>query len=205
VAEIRNVRKTSPLEIVSGVEANLLNAEGDLDAPANLDGIDRIYAAAGEWPLAGHSLAATMLVHSITQGKITLEGALSNLIDGYHEALDKYSSLVLTRPFSILRKCRLDESAIPTRALIELARHARAQDAWLEVGERSRCPSAAMLALFAEEGVTIVAGTNCRVKHGIAKYDYVRRSVWDLLRSQVDDIPAGNGEASFKFGAKASL
>ena len=53
VEAIEHLRPTTGIELICGIEAKLLNTAGDLDLPPVLpEGIDRIYAADHQVPLA---------------------------------------------------------------------------------------------------------------------------------------------------------
>jgi putative hydrolase len=50
VAAVRELRPAPDIEVLAGVEAKILNAEGELDLPPSLRGVDRVLIADHQYP-----------------------------------------------------------------------------------------------------------------------------------------------------------
>ena len=181
VAAIERLRPTTSVELFCGIEAKLLNTAGDLDLPPELpEGIDRIYAADHQVPLADGPHHPREVKAAIEDGSMSPEEVIGAIIESTAGACEKHDDLVIAHMFSILPKIGLDEDAVPEEALAGLAATAARTGNRIEISERWSCPNARSLRPFVEAGVEVLMSTDSHKREHIGRYEF-GRAVWQEL------------------------
>lgn len=181
VAAIERLRPTTEVELICGIEAKLLNTAGDLDLPPDLpDGIDRIYAADHQVPLADGPHHPRDVKAAIEDGSTTPEDVIGAIIESTANAARRHDDLVIAHMFSILPKIALDEDAVAEEALAGLAAAVAESGNAIEISERWSCPNARSLRPFREAGVPILMSTDSHKREHIGRYEF-GRDVWTEL------------------------
>ena len=181
VAAIERLRPTTEVELICGIEAKLLSTAGDLDLPPELpDGIDRIYAADHQVPLADGPTHPRDVKAAIEEGSMSSDEVIAAIIESTANASERYDDLVIAHMFSILPKIGLDEAAVPEEALASLAETVARSGNQIEISERWRCPNARTLRPFVEAGVPILMSTDAHKREHIGRYEF-GRAVWQEL------------------------
>lgn len=173
VQAVRELSQRTPVQLLIGVEAKILNASGALDVPKNLDGVDRIYVADHQFPLQSGCCAPQIIRELMTDGGMSKLEVFESLVGTIMRVMERYPGITIAHLFSILPKLRLSESQVPDDLLAQLADCARRHGVVIEVDERWRCPSERTLRFFARRDVPIVASSDAHRREGIARYDYV--------------------------------
>lgn len=181
VAAIERLRPTTGVELICGIEAKLLNTAGDLDLPPELpDGIDRIYAADHQVPLADGPHHPREVRAAVEDGSLNAAEVIDAIIESTARASERHRDLVIAHMFSILPKLGLEESDVPEAGLVELARRVAGTGNAIEISERWRCPGARSLKPFADAGVPILVSTDSHKRDHIGRYEFCRE-VWRAL------------------------
>lgn len=181
VAAIKRLRPTTDVELICGIEAKLLNTAGDLDLPADLpNGIDRIYAADHQVPLADGPHHPRDVKAAIEDGALSAQEVIGAILESTANASLRHPNLVIAHMFSILPKIGLDEAAVPEEALAGLAESVAGSGNLIEISERWSCPNARSLRPFVEAGVPILMSTDSHKREHIGRYEF-GRAVWQEL------------------------
>jgi putative hydrolase len=176
-AAVAALRPVPGLELVAGVEAKILDSQGQLDLPARLPGVTRVLIADHQFPGEAGPVHPRDVRAELSAGQRTPGEVIDGLISATVRALDRVASPQLAHLFSLLPKMGLAEPDVPGPALAELAGAARRAGARLEVNEKWACPSARTVGAFAAAGVPLVASTDSHDCADVGRY----RAVRDLL------------------------
>lgn len=172
VAAVRAADRETEIELRCGLEAKLLDTEGNLDIPSDLGGADYIYAADHQVPLASGPTHPREVKAAIESGEMKALDVLEAIITATSNAVDRHENLVIAHLFSVLPKIGLAESQVPAALVARLAEAAARNGARIEIDERWSCPTAATLAPFLELEVPILLSTDSHRPEAIGRYDY---------------------------------
>jgi putative hydrolase len=182
VAAVHALRGATAVKLRCGIEAKLLDTGGALDLPAGIDGVDAIYAADHQVPLADGPHHPRVVRERIEAGDLEPAAAIGALLTATRHALDRPQQVVIAHFLSLLPKLGLSEADVPADELGALAAEAARTGAEIEVSERWRCPSAATLRPFLEAGVPIVLSTDSHRRETIGRYDHCTAVLRELER-----------------------
>jgi putative hydrolase len=189
-AEVTRVNATTPVALRCAVEAKLLDTAGSLDLPPGLDGVDAIYAADHQVPLADGPHTPSEVKRSLAAGTLTAAEVIGAIATATANALRRQPPVgdqpsmdhqppagrrlpvVIAHLFSVLPKVGLSESDVPQELLDQLAAITAQTDAQIEISERWSCPSARTLRPFLDNGVPIVLSTDSHRRETIGRYSY---------------------------------
>lgn len=168
------MRDRSTVALFAGIEAKILDGSGQLDLPADLDGVDFIYAADHQVPMGAGCYKPLEIRRQIQRGDLTKDAVIFALLEATRGALRRYRRVVLAHLFSVLPKVGIPEEAVPLELLHELARAARDGEAALEIDERWRCPGPRAVRVFHQAGVPIFLSTDSHERDTIGQYSFAR-------------------------------
>jgi len=180
VEAVQRARDGTAVELRCGIEAKLLDTTGSLDLPGGIDGIDAIYAADHQVPLADGPTHPREVRERIGGGDLDPAVVIDAILTSTARALDRPQRVVIAHFLSILPKIGLTEADVPPEGLERLAAEAARTGQEIEISERWRCPSAATLRPFLRQGVPIALSTDSHKSETIGRYDYcleVRREL----------------------------
>ncbi|MFJ2550841.1 PHP domain-containing protein [Microbacterium sp. NPDC087591] len=160
------------LTVLTGVEAKILNAAGDLDIPALPAGIDRILIADHQFPGVDGPLGPTAVRELIADGWAEAD-VLDQFVSAFISAMQRYPGNQLAHCFSLLPKIGLAESDLGAERVEAWARAAAQTGTLVEVNEKWGCPEAPTLAALRAAGVEIVASTDSHVASDVGRYSRV--------------------------------
>lgn len=178
LAEVAVVRRTTGVELVSGVEAKILDARGTLDVPSDLrvgpGGVDGIVIADHQFPGPDGPWSPRVTRERLAEG-LAVEDALDLLIGATIGAMRAAGGgAQLAHPFSILPKVGIDESQLSAEHLAAWASAARETGTSIEVNEKWLCPSSRALEAAVAAGATLVASTDSHRADDVGVYAGVR-------------------------------
>jgi putative hydrolase len=188
-AEVTRVNATTPVLLRCAVEAKLLDTAGSLDLPAGLEGVDAIYAADHQVPLADGPHTPSDVKVSIAEGALSAAEVIGAIATSTANALRRRPPVVIAHLFSILPKVGLSESDVPQELLDQLAAITAQTEAQIEISERWSCPSARTLRPFLHKGVPIVLSTDSHRRETIGRYSYCSGVLAELVVAE--SPPAG--------------
>jgi putative hydrolase len=172
VAAVREADQRTEIELRCGLEAKLLDTEGNLDIPPDLGGADYIYAADHQVPLASGPTHPREVKAAIESGETRALDVLEAIITATANAVDRHENVVIAHLFSVLPKIGLAEAEVPADLVARLAAVADRNGARIEIDERWSCPGAVTLAPFLEREVPILLSTDSHRPEAIGRYDY---------------------------------
>jgi putative hydrolase len=164
-------RKTG-LEVSSGVEVDLLNTHGTLDAPPFLSSTDYVFVAADRLPTPEGPVDAEVARDRIEAGELMPARAVEWLVRGYANATRRDAAVVLARPFSILPRLGIDPEAIHPAYVRWLAGAMRSNGAAAEIHESCRAPSLLVLDCFMTAWLPLLPGSGADSPDGIGRFDW---------------------------------
>ncbi len=174
VAAAKACADGTDVRILVGVEAKILDADGHLDVPTRLDGVDKIYAADHQMPLPGGCRPARPVREMLADGRLSPNGVMELLVRATCRAMCRHPGLVVAHLFSVLPKLGLNERDVPSTLVCELAAAAVATGSSFEVDERWRCPSSRTVRLLLACGAEVVASTDSHRAEDVGRYEFVR-------------------------------
>lgn len=172
LAAVRRVGAQTDVDLRCAIEAKLMDTDGVLDLPDRIAGVDAVYAADHQVPLADGPNHPRDVRARLERGDLTAEEVVGALVAATAKALDRPQAVVIAHFLSILPKLGLDESDVPDDMLDALAAETARTGQRIEISERWRCPSAATLRPFARRGVPILLSTDSHRRDTIGRYDY---------------------------------
>jgi putative hydrolase len=184
VAAVRRVNATTPVVLRCGVEAKLLDTTGNLDLPPELVGVDAIYAADHQVPLADGPHTPREVKALMAAGTLSAAEVLEAIVTSTAGALLQHSPVVIAHMFSILPKLGLSESDVPPRLLERLAAVTAQTGARIEISERWSCPNARTLRPFLRHGVPLLFSTDSHRSDTIGRYSYCVRVLAELTEAE---------------------
>jgi putative hydrolase len=171
-AAVRRVRASTGVRLTCSIEAKLLDTTGALDLPADLDGVEAIFAADHQVPLDDGPTHPREVRERLQRGDLGAEDVLEAIVTATARSLDRALPVVIAHLFSVLPKIGLDEADVSDELLRHLASETKRTGQTVEISERWRCPSARTLRPFAEHGVPIVVSTDSHAADTIGRYEY---------------------------------
>ncbi|WP_407361000.1 PHP domain-containing protein [Microbacterium sp. LBN7] len=172
LAAVRELSVPDGLEVLTGVEAKILDAAGTLDIPALPAGIDRILIADHQFPGVDGPLGPTAVRERIADGWAT-DDVLDQLVAALIASMQRHPGNQLAHCFSILPKIGLSEDDLGDERTDAWARAAAATDTLVEVNEKWGCPGIRSLAALRRSGARIVASTDSHVATDVGRYSRV--------------------------------
>jgi putative hydrolase len=172
VAAVAALRDRTAVRLLCGIEAKLLNTAGALDLPEPCPGVDAIYAADHQVPLADGPHHPREVRGALEARDVSPEEIVSAIVASTAAAVQSHEGVVIAHFFSILPKIGLDEAAVAPGPLRDLARATAASGGRIEVSERWRCPSVRTLRPFTEHGVPILLSTDSHRRETIGRYEH---------------------------------
>jgi putative hydrolase len=172
VAAIRDSRKRTSIVLRCAVEAKILDTYGCLDLPAELNGIDAVYAASPQAPSPDGPMNPRSTRERIDAGEIDPQMVLRWIVSGTVAAVHYHEHLVIAHLFGVLPGLGLDERDVSPDLIDSLAIAAAESDARVVVDEHWRCPTARTLRPFLRHGVPLLLGSGSHDSEKVGRSDY---------------------------------
>lgn len=172
VAAVRESREQTPIVLHCAVEAKILDIYGCLDLPAELEGIDAVYAVGHQAPSPDGPMNPRSTRERIEAGELDPQMVLRWIVTGTAAALRRHKHVVIAHLFSVLPKLGLEEEEVPPDLVDSLAVAAAESNARIVVDEHWKCPAARTLRPFLRHGVPLLLSTGSHGRETIGCYDY---------------------------------
>lgn len=172
VAAIRDSRKRTPIVLHCAVEAKILDIYGCLDLPAELDGIDAVYAASHQAPSPDGPMNPRSTRERIEVEEFDPQMVLRWIVSGTVAAVRRHEHLVIAHLFSVLPRLGLEEGEVSPDLIDSIAIAAAECHAQVVVDEHWRCPAARTLRPFLRHGVPLLLGSDSDDAQTVGRYDY---------------------------------
>jgi putative hydrolase len=180
VAAFREGREQTPIVLHCAVEAKILDIYGCLDLPADLAGIDAVYAASHQAPSPDGPMNPRSTRERIEAGELDPEMVLRWIVDGTAAAVRQQQHVVIAHLFSVLPELGLREEDVSAELLDSLAIAAAESDARIVVDEHWKCPTPRTLRPFLRRRVPLLLSTGSHGSETIGRYDYCASVVREL-------------------------
>ncbi|HEU4346945.1 MAG TPA: hydrolase [Actinoplanes sp.] len=175
---IRRARSRTELTLRVAAEIEVVQPDGWLAWPADLNQLEAISVAVSRLPLAGGPLGPREVRSLLATGELTVDRVVEIVVAatvGGIERASRYAPTQLARPLSLLAQVGIDDVAIASDILGALTDACRATGTVVEISEAWRSPSAAVVARFREAGVPLVAASDARYAAEVGRWQYLNR------------------------------
>lgn len=177
VATVDALRQRTPLFLRAGIEAKILNLDGDLDLPIGHDLADVIYLADHQLPTIDGPRQPRAVHADLDAGRISAHDVVEQLVTATEHAMHAAPAGVLAHLFSILPKVGLDERAVTRTHLERIADAARETQTAVELSERWACPGPRAVSTLANRGVRLLVSTDSHRLETLGRFTWCR-AVW---------------------------
>ena len=180
LATVRELARTAPVTVLAGVEAKILDTDGNLDLPADAHLVDHVLIADHQFPSPDGPLTPSAVTDLLASGQLRPGDVVAQLVEAMVGAMHRVGRPVLAHPFSLLPKLGLDESDVNDTLLYHLAAGARSSGALVEINEKWDCPGPRLAAALDRRGVRLVAGSDSHHCDSVGRYRRVADTVGAL-------------------------
>lgn len=180
VAHVRAVDRRSRVKLYCGVEAKILDENGRLDLPDDIEGIDYVVVADHQVTIGKDHLQPRRVREMLAAGELSRQRVVEGVVNGFIGAVERTERPFMAHMFSILPKVGISEDEVSDAALDALATACRKNAAIVEISERWRCPSIRTLRAMLDHEVKLVCSTDAHHAKSIGLYDHVRRTLAQL-------------------------
>ena len=176
LAEVAALPRVDGLEVLTGVEAKILDASGRLDVPDDLvvgpGGVDRVLIADHQFPGPDGPWSPRRTLEEIGAG-LSAQDALDMLVTATVRAMERAGRGQLAHVFSLLPKIGLHENDLLDEHVAAIAQAAVRTGTTVEVNEKWRCPGPRAVLAFAAAGVPLVGSTDSHEASSVGRYSWV--------------------------------
>ncbi|MGW8379056.1 PHP domain-containing protein [Streptomyces sp. ODS28] len=165
----------TPVRLVYGVEAKIMDTSGRIDLPPDLTGVRHIALADHRFPLPAGPAHPDTVRELLTDGRLSAHDALAMLVEATCRAVAAVPPGLgahVAHLFSVLPKCGLEESAVDPVLLARLADACRASGTPVELNEKWRCPGPATALALHRAGVRLVAGSDAHAAEAVGRWSH---------------------------------
>lgn len=173
LVEVDARRAATPLRLLAGLEAKLLDAEGTVDAPEEAHDADFVAIADHVVPTSAGPLHPADARARLADGRLSAIDLVEDLVAATLAGAVRYDRVLVAHLFSVLPKAGLAEDDVPDDVVLDLARGLADAGAVVELSERWRCPGPRVARLLHESGVALVTSTDSHRPATIGRYDHV--------------------------------
>jgi putative hydrolase len=177
IATVASVPAPAELKVMTGVEAKILNARGELDVPRDLivgsDGVCAVVIADHQFPGIDGAWTPDETRQRIAAG-LRVSDALDLLVGATIAAMESVEWGQLAHCFSILPKIGLSEDDLTDEHLAAWAEGAARTGTLVEVNEKWGCPGPRTIRTALTAGAAIVASTDAHAAAEVGRYQRVR-------------------------------
>jgi putative hydrolase len=165
------------LTVLTGVEAKILNARGELDVPPDLvvgkGGVGAVVIADHQFPGLDGAWSPEDTKRRIADG-LSVPDTLDLLIGATVAAMESVEWGQLAHCFSILPKIGLSEADLSDEHLATWAAGAASTGTLIEINEKWGCPGPRAVRAALAAGAELVASTDSHVATEVGRYQRVR-------------------------------
>ncbi len=183
VAALRALPPVDGLQVLTGVEAKILDASGAIDAPRDVlaalgtdHGPDRVLLADHQVPGTDGPWSPSTTRRLLDERRVSPADVVELVVGATVRAVQRAGRAQLAHPFSILPKVGLGEDDVPDDLLDALADVLVATGTPAEVNEKWRCPGTRVTRRWQAAGVTLVASTDAHRAADVGVYRWLRGS-----------------------------
>jgi putative hydrolase len=175
---VRRARHRTELRLRVAAEVEVVRPDGWLALPPDLAQLDALSVAVSALPLGDELLGAREIRERVNAGILTAGQAAEALVWATVRGIERASRYVPTqvaRPLTLLAQAGVDDAAISPVLVGELTAACRTTGTVVEISEAWRSPSARMVEMFRDAGVTVVPASDARYAAEVGRWQYLRR------------------------------
>jgi histidinol phosphatase-like PHP family hydrolase len=177
---VRRAKGRMELELSVGVQVEAVREDGWLAFPPDLSGLDLIAVSVGRLPLRDGPAGLNALRARLREGALRPEDVVELLVQTTARAVERagrYAPTRLARPLGMLAPLGIEEPAADGAAVRMLATTCQVTGATVEVSERWRTPTPALVGAFADAGVRLVAVSDAHQAAEVGRWTYLNSLV----------------------------
>jgi histidinol phosphatase-like PHP family hydrolase len=173
---VRRAQQRTEMTLRVAAEVEVVQQDGWLAWPVDLGDLEAVSVAVSRLPLAGGAIGPrevrTMLLGGLLDPARVTEIVVETTIRGLERAT-RYAPAQLARPLSLLTQVGIDDSELTPELFGALADACRSTNTTVEVSEAWRSPSARLIRMFREAGVSLIAASDARYAAEVGRWQYV--------------------------------
>jgi len=180
LAAVRALPPVAGLQVLTGVEAKILDATGRIDAPPEVlaalgspGGADRVLLADHQVPGTDGPWSPSTVLRMRAEGRLSAADVVELVVSATARAVERAGRAQLAHPFSILPKVGSSEDDVPDAVLDDLAAVLVATGTPVEVNEKWRCPGPRVTGRWRAAGVALVASTDAHRAADVGAYRWL--------------------------------
>lgn len=174
---IQRAQRRTDVRLRVAVEVEVVRADGWLDLPADLGGLELVSVAVSRVPLPGGPAPIEEVRAALRAGELhpidVVELLVSASVGGLERA-SRYAPTQLARPLCLLGRIGLDMDEVPDALLGALAAACRATGTVVELSEAWRVPTPRVAYRLAAAGVPLVPASDASDATRLGHWEYVR-------------------------------
>ncbi|GGK01727.1 hypothetical protein GCM10010123_34520 [Pilimelia anulata] len=190
---ILRAQQRTDVDLRIGVEVEVVRADGWLDFPEDLGGLDVLSIGAGRLPLGDELLEPRRVTDLLRTGALravdVVDLAVSATVSAVERA-SRYAPTQLARPLGLLGQVGIDLAELDESVLHPLIEACRCTGTAVEVSESWRAPAAPLAGLFAAAGVPLLAASDARDVAQLGQWRYVARLLSSLVMADAQRAAA---------------
>ena len=201
VADVARVREGSPVDLVCGVEAKILDVAGRVDVPGDLRGVDVLVVSDHQVPGCTGPMTPSRAAELVAARRIMPQDVVDSLVlatcAAVGVAAERAEQVVVGHLFSVLPKAGVGLELVRDDHLRRLAGACRRDGAAVEVNEKWRTPTVEISRRLAELGVRLVASSDAHSASAVGAWRHVTAAAGALpvppVASAAAHRPVGSG------------
>jgi hypothetical protein len=175
---IRRAQRRTDIRLRGAVEVEVVRADGWLDLPADLSGLEVLSVAVSRVPMPGGPRTDDEVRAALRAGDLHPTDVVEVLVGATAAALERasrYAPTQLARPLRVLGQLGLDMDEVDERLLDTLAAACRNTGTAVELSEAWRAPTPHVAYRLAAAGVHLVPASDGSDATRLGHWDHVRQ------------------------------
>ncbi|GAA2515887.1 hydrolase [Pilimelia columellifera] len=175
---IQRAQQRTDIDLRIAVEVEIARADGWLDFPTDLGGLDVLSVGASRLPLPSGPAEPRRVNDLLRSGALSRADLVELAVAATTRAVERasrYAPAQLARPLNALWQLGVEEAELDDDVFAPLVDACRCTGAAVEVSESWRTPSPRLAGLFAAAGVPLLAASDARDVAQLGHWRYVAR------------------------------
>jgi putative hydrolase len=173
---IRRAQRRTDIRLRGAIEVEVVRADGWLDLPADLSGLELLSVAVSRVPLPRGPVPVEEVRDALRTGELNPADVVESLIGATMAGMERasrYAPTQLARPLSLLGQLGLDMDEVDERLLDALATGCRKTGTAVELSETWRAPTPHVAYRLAAAGVHLVPASDGSDATRLGHWEYV--------------------------------
>ncbi|GGK17747.1 hypothetical protein GCM10010124_07900 [Pilimelia terevasa] len=190
---ILRAQQRTDVDLRMAVEVDVVRADGWLDFPEDLGGLDALSVSVGRLPVGGALLEPRRVAEALRAGELRAVDVVDLAVQASVHAVERasrYAPTQLARPLSLLAQVGLDLDELDDSVFAPLVEACRCSGTAVEVSESWRAPAGRLAGLFAAAGVPLLAASDARDVAQLGQWRFVARLLSSLAMAEAQRAAA---------------